>query len=452
MSFENLQLAPPILKAIAECGYTTPTPIQEQAIPMALAGRDLIASAQTGTGKTAAFILPALQRLSAPATGKGRGPRILVLTPTRELATQVSDAARLYGKYQRIRSATILGGMPYREQLRLLSQPVDLVVATPGRLNDHLERGRIDLSRVELLVLDEADRMLDMGFIEDVERIASAAPTDRQTLLFSATLDARIEKLAQGLLNEPELVMIAGQKVNHANIEQRLLVADNLKHKSSLLQHLIRDDELNRAIVFSATKRDADIIANELRSMGHAAAALHGDMKQNARNRTIADMRRGKIRLLVATDVAARGLDVAGISHVINFDLPRFAEDYVHRIGRTGRAGASGIAISFVSNGEIDCLKRIERYTGQSIPQHVIPGLEPVQPLQTVAAKRKVRGQSGSESKSKRFSSSGNNGYRGDNNRKGGYASAGKKSSMRKQEPVVEYRRSSSGQSTGRTN
>jgi superfamily II DNA/RNA helicase len=452
MSFEKLQLASPILKAIAECGYTTPTPIQEQAIPLALAGKDLIASAQTGTGKTAAFILPALQRLNARATGKGRGPRILVLTPTRELATQVSDAARLYGKYQRIRSATILGGMPYREQLRLLSQPVDLVVATPGRLNDHLERGRIDLSRVELLVLDEADRMLDMGFIEDVERIASATPADRQTLLFSATLDARIEKLAQGLLNEPEMVMIAGQKVNHANIEQRLLVADNLKHKSSLLQHLIRDDELNRAIVFSATKRDADIIANELRSMGHAAAALHGDMKQNARNRTIADMRRGKIRLLVATDVAARGLDVAGISHVINFDLPRFAEDYVHRIGRTGRAGASGIAISFVSNGEIDCLKRIERYTGQSIPQHVIPGLEPALPLQSGAAKRKGRGQSGSEGKSRRFSASGNNGYRGDNNHKGGYASAGKKNSMRKQEPVVEYRRSSSGQSTGRAN
>jgi superfamily II DNA/RNA helicase len=452
MSFEKLQLASPILKAIAECGYTTPTPIQEQAIPIALAGRDIIASAQTGTGKTAAFILPALQRLSAPATGKGRGPRILVLTPTRELATQVSDAARMYGKNQRLRSATILGGMPYREQLRLLSQPVDLVVATPGRLNDHLERGRINLSRVELLVLDEADRMLDMGFIEDVERIASAAPADRQTLLFSATLDARIEKLAQGLLNEPEMVMIASQKVNQANIEQRLLVADNLKHKSNMLQHLIQDDDLDRAIVFSATKRDADIIANELRSLGHAAAALHGDMKQNARNRTIADMRRGKIRLLVATDVAARGLDVAGISHVINFDLPRFAEDYVHRIGRTGRAGASGIAISFVSNGEIDCLKRIERYTGQSIPQHIIPGLEPVQPLQTGVAKRKGRGQSGSEGKSRRFSQSGNNGYRGDNNRKGGYTSAGKRSSGRRQDPVVEYRKSRSGQSAGQTN
>ena len=452
MSFADLQLSPSILKAVNECGYSTPTPIQEQAIPIALSGRDLIASAQTGTGKTAAFILPALQRLSVPLPGKNRGPRVLVLTPTRELANQVSEAARTYGKYQRIKSATILGGMPYGEQLRLLSQPVDLVVATPGRLNDHLERGRINLSRVELLILDEADRMLDMGFIEDVERIAAAAPADRQTLLFSATLDERIEKLAKGMLNEPEMIMIASQKANNANIEQRLIVADNLKHKNNLLQHLIQDDDLNRAIVFSATKRDADSIANELRSLGHSAAALHGDMKQNARNRTIADMRRGKIRLLVATDVAARGLDVSGISHVINFDLPRFAEDYVHRIGRTGRAGASGIAISFVSNGEIDCLKRIERYTGQSIPQHVIPGLEPAQPLQTGAAKRKGRGQSGSDGKSKRFSSSGANSYRGDNNRKGGYSSAGKNSSARKQGPVVEYRKSGSGQSTGRAN
>ncbi len=451
MSFEKLQLAPSILKAIAECGYTTPTPIQEQAIPMALTGRDLIASAQTGTGKTAAFILPALQRLSVPLSGKNRGPRVLVLTPTRELAGQVSDAARTYSKYQRIRCATILGGMPYREQLRLLSQPLDLVVATPGRLNDHLERGRINLSRVELLVLDEADRMLDMGFIEDVERIASAAPADRQTLLFSATLDARIEKLARGILNEPEMVLIAGKKDDHAAIEQRLLVADGLDHKNSMLRHLIEDDDVTQAIVFSATKRDADVIAVKLRSEGHAAAALHGDMNQNARNRTIADMRRGKIKLLVATDVAARGLDVAGISHVINFDLPKFAEDYIHRIGRTGRAGASGIAISFVSNHEIDCLKRIERYIGQSIPQHVIPGLEPVQPLRSKTEQRKSRGQSGNERNARRFSSAGTDRFRGDNDRKGGFASAGKKGSARKQGPVaVEYRKRGSDQSAGR--
>jgi superfamily II DNA/RNA helicase len=340
--------------------------------------------------------------------------------------------------------------MPYREQLRLLSQPVDLVVATPGRLNDHLERGRINLSRVELLVLDEADRMLDMGFIEDVEKIASATPANRQTLLFSATLDARIEKLAQGLLNEPQRVLIANRETSHANIEQRLLVADNLQHKNSMLRHLIEDDDLNRAIVFSSTKRDADILANELRSQGHSAAALHGDMKQNARNRTIADMRRGKIKLLVATDVAARGLDVTGISHVINFDLPRFAEDYVHRIGRTGRAGATGVAISFVSRNEVDYLKKIERYTGQSIPQHVIPGLEPLQPLQT-AEKRKSRGQGAKDGRQKKFSSSNSGNYRGDGKR-GGYASAGKRGPAKRQEPVVEFRRKSQDQSAGRTN
>jgi superfamily II DNA/RNA helicase len=445
-----MQLAPSILKAIAECGYTTPTPIQKQAIPMAMTGRDLIASAQTGTGKTAAFILPALHLLNTQSTGNGKGPRILVLTPTRELADQVTQAARKYGKHQRLRSTTILGGMPYREQLKALSQPIDLVVATPGRLNDHLERGRINLSRLELLVLDEADRMLDMGFIEDVEKIAARAPSDRQTLLFSATLDARIEKLARGILNDPEMVLIAGKEVNSDSIEQRLLVADNLVHKNSMLQHLADDKSVTKAIVFSATKRDADGIAGELRSLGHAAAALHGDMNQSARNRTIADMRKGKIKLLVATDVAARGLDVSGISHVINFDMPRFAEDYVHRIGRTGRAGSSGIAISFVSNSEIDCLKRIESYIGRSIPHHIIPGLEPVQPLRKTAEKRKMRGQGGSEGKARRFSSSQPKNYRGDSNRKTGNASAGEKGPARRKDPIVEYRSSGSGQASGR--
>ncbi len=452
MSFEKLQLAPSILKAVNECGYAAPTPIQEQAVPIALAGRDLIASAQTGTGKTAAFILPALQRLSERPAGKSRGPRILVLTPTRELATQVSEAARLYGKYQRLRTATILGGMPYREQLRLLSQPLDLVVATPGRLNDHLERGRVNLSHIELLVLDEADRMLDMGFIEDVEKIASATPAGRQTLLFSATLDARIDKLAQGILNQPEKVLIASQKSGHGNIEQRLLVADDLSHKTTMLKHLIGEEDLTRAIVFSATKRDADEIAVRLRSEGHAAASLHGDMKQNARNRTIADMRRGKIRLLVATDVAARGLDVAGISHVINFDLPKFAEDYVHRIGRTGRAGASGVAISFVSHKEVDCLKRIERYIGHSIPHHVIPGLEAARQLDTGEGSRKNKVRAGNAGKPGRFSSSTTKGRGGDNNNKGGFPSR-RKSQARSQKPVVvEYRRSGSGQTAGRAN
>jgi superfamily II DNA/RNA helicase len=452
MSFAELQLAPCLLKAIAECGYTTPTPIQEQAIPKVLAGHDLIASAKTGTGKTAAFILPALQRVGVPSTVKGRGPRILVLTPTRELANQVNDAARSYGKYQRMRSATILGGMPYREQLRMLSQPLDLVVATPGRLNDHLERGRIDLSRVELLILDEADRMLDMGFIEDVERISAAAPDDCQTLLFSATLDARIERLAKGMLHEPEMVLVAGKEVTHVEIEQRLLVADDLKHKNKLLQHLVADSSLSKAIIFSATKRDADMLARELHAQGHRAAALHGDMNQTARNRTIADMRKGRVRLLVATDVAARGLDVTGISHVINFDLPKFAEDYVHRIGRTGRAGASGIAISFASRSEVACLDRIERYTGQSIPQHVIEGLEPTQPLRVPARKRNGQGRSAAGHGDSRFAPGRPFKGRSKSNGKSGSANfSGKRSGTPKHDKViVEYRSSRPGQAARR--
>jgi superfamily II DNA/RNA helicase len=388
MPFAKLNLNPSILKAIAQCGYTEPTPIQAQAIPLALAGHDIIGSAQTGTGKTAAFVLPALQRLITPAASHVRGPRVLVLTPTRELASQVTDAVQSYGKFMRVRHGVILGGMPYREQLRLLSQPVDIIVATPGRLIDHLDRGSITLARLELLVLDEADRMLDMGFIEDVEKIAAKAPATRQTFLFSATIDARIKKLAGGMLKDPEMIQVAAKQITHENIEQRLIVADDLAHKSRLLQHFATDVNLHQAIIFSATKRDADFLARELYQLGHAAAALHGDMTQGARNKTITNMRRGRIRLLVATDVAARGLDVSGISHVINFDLPKCAEDYVHRIGRTGRAGASGIAVSFVSHNDINYLSRIERLTGTELPVHVIPGLEPKRPLRRLPSGR----------------------------------------------------------------
>ena len=377
MSFEDLKLHPTILKSIAEAGYTAPTPIQEQAIPEAIAGHDLMASAQTGTGKTAAFILPALQKLTEPSPVHSRGPRILVLTPTRELANQVNEAAWKYGKGLRVKTVCILGGMPYPLQNKLLSQPVDILVATPGRLIDHLERGRIDFSRLEMLVLDEADRMLDMGFIDDVEKIAAATPASRQTLLFSATLDGVVGNLAQRLLKQPKTIQIASQQAKHENIEQRLHYVDDLAHKNKLLQHIITDVEVKQAIVFTSTKRDADLLAEDLFAQGHASAALHGDMNQGARNRTLTRMKRGQIRVLVATDVAARGIDVSGISHVINFDLPKFAEDYVHRIGRTGRAGASGIAVSFASPKDGLHLKRIERFTGHNITPHVIPGLEP---------------------------------------------------------------------------
>lgn len=379
MSFHKLNLSEPVLKALEKSGYTQPTPIQEQAIPRALAGKDLIATAQTGTGKTAAFMLPAIELLAR--TKMAGKPRILVLTPTRELATQVNDAAKKYGSFMRINVVNILGGMPYHAQMRQLARPVDIVVATPGRLIDYLERGKLDLSAVQMLILDEADRMLDMGFIDAVRYIADQTPVERQTLLFTATLDDRLAKLAQSILNEPERIEVAGKAMTLDNIEQRVYLADDEKHKNDLLQHLIEAEDIDKAIIFSATKRNADKLARQLYDQGLAAAALHGDMNQHKRNKTLTQLRHGRIQLLVATDVAARGIDVNEISHVINYDLPKFAEDYVHRIGRTGRAGKSGIAISLVSFDTFNDLKRIERYTNHTIKQSTVEGLEPKRTL-----------------------------------------------------------------------
>ncbi len=400
MSFEDLKLNANILKAVADTGYTEPTAIQAQAIPEILAGHDLMASAQTGTGKTAAFILPVLNRLATPSTLPGKGPRVLVLTPTRELAQQVCDAATTYGKNMRFKIISILGGMPYPVQNRMLSGHVDILVATPGRLIDHLERGRIDFSRLEFLILDEADRMLDMGFVDDVERIAQATPKTRQTLLFSATLDGVVGNLASRLLKTPKRISVSAAKDKHENIEQRMMFADDVAHKNKLLSHLLTDVEMNQALVFTATKRDADGLADQLSAQGHSVAALHGDMSQRERNRTLLNLRNGNLRVLVATDVAARGIDVRGISHVINFDLPKFAEDYVHRIGRTGRGGESGIAISFASNRDAQLLKRIERYTEQSIKMHTIEGLEPKYKLRTGPSSDRPRGNGGPRSNS----------------------------------------------------
>jgi superfamily II DNA/RNA helicase len=376
MSFEKMKLAPPILKALNRCGFHTPTPVQIQAIPMIFTGRDLIASAQTGTGKTAAFVLPILQRLWEAPKKRKRAVRILVITPTRELAGQITHCSRDLGKGLDVHSVAIFGGMPFGEQLRALSQVPEMIVATPGRLIDHIWRGRIDLSQIEVLVLDEADRMLDMGFIGDVEFISGAMPEDCQTLLFAATMGKAATSLAKKFMKNPEKVQIAPDKVTHDRIEQRLHMTDNLRHKNRLLQYLCEDNTVKRAIIFSATKRDADSLAKNLKASGYTAAALHSDMPQTARNRTTNKMRKGKIRLLVATDVAARGLDITGISHVINFDLPRSAEDYVNRIGRTGRAGKTGIAISFASRMDLPYLDRIERYIGHNIKVHSIPGLE----------------------------------------------------------------------------
>ena len=377
MSFESLNLAPELLRAIEESGYTTPTAIQAQAIPVVTAGHDLMASAQTGTGKTAAFMLPALNLLATPHEIKSRGPRILVLVPTRELATQVNEAARNYGKFIRARTVSIVGGMPYPLQNKLLSQPLDILVATPGRLLDHMERGRIDLSRLQMLILDEADRMLDMGFLPDVERICSQLTAERQTLLFSATLDGDIARVAKQILKNPKTIQVAGQKEKHANIEQRLHYVDDMTHKNKLLEHLLIAPEVNQVIIFTSTKRHCDVLAEDLYAAGHKTAALHGDMTQGARNRTLTKLRQGDVKVLVATDVAARGIDVQGISHVINYDLPKFAEDYVHRIGRTGRAGNTGIAISFASNMDRHILRKIEQFTGNRMEPGVIEGFEP---------------------------------------------------------------------------
>jgi superfamily II DNA/RNA helicase len=412
MSFASLNLNAAILRAIADTGYTEPTPIQAQAIPEIIAGRDLMASSQTGSGKTAAFILPVLNRLATPSALPGKGPRVLVLTPTRELAQQVCDAATKYGKNMRFKIISILGGMPYPVQNRLLSGYVDILVATPGRLIDHIERGRIDFSRLEVLILDEADRMLDMGFVDDVERIAQATPNTRQTLLFSATLDGVVGNLAARLLKEPKRISVSATRDKHENIEQRMMFADDVAHKNKLLSHLLTDVDMNQALVFTATKRDADSLADRLSAQGLSVAALHGDMSQRERNRTLLNMRNGNVRVLVATDVAARGLDVRGISHVINFDLPKFAEDYVHRIGRTGRGGSSGIAISFASNRDAILLKRIERYTEQSIKMHTIEGLEPKYKLRAGHSSDRPRGNGGPR-RSSGFGNSNNGGFGG---------------------------------------
>ncbi len=382
MKFEELDLAPELIAALTSCGYTEPTPIQAQAIPHLLAGRDVIGSAQTGTGKTAAFVLPALQRLAASGVRARAGrngvasPSVLVLAPTRELAQQVAGQAVVYGRGLRVNTVCIYGGAPYPPQNRDLARGADIIVATPGRLIDHLDRGRIDLSALAVLVLDEADRMLDMGFVDDVERIARLAPKTRQTVLFSATFDGAIARLSARLMRDAVRVEVAETAAPLA-IEQRVHFADDYSHKHRILDHLLADIAITQSIVFIATKRDAESLAQRLQGEGHAAAALHGDMNQHERTRTLSDMRRGRVRTLVATDVAARGIDVAGISHVINFDLPRQAGDYVHRIGRTGRAGATGIAVSIANHAERGQLRQIERFTGAAIPALEIPGLEP---------------------------------------------------------------------------
>ncbi|WGY67306.1 DEAD/DEAH box helicase [Burkholderia cepacia] len=399
-SFASLGLSPEIVSALEAAGYVKPTPVQQRAIPAGIAGRDLLVSSPTGSGKTAAFMLPAIERFAQlqktlaqqpraprePNQGDRRArrpqpvarPGLLVLTPTRELAMQVTTAASTYGKHlKRLRTVSILGGVAYGQQLMLLAKNPEILVATPGRLLDHLERGRIDLSELKMLVLDEADRMLDMGFIEDIETIVAATPESRQTMLFSATLDGKIGSLTGRLLKDPERIEIQQRLESRANIAQTVHYVDDRDHKDRLLDHLLRDDALDQAIIFTATKIDADQLAGRLADAGFESAALHGDLPQGARNRTIRALRERRVRVLVATDVAARGIDIPGITHVFNYDLPKFAEDYVHRIGRTGRAGRSGTAVSLVHHAEQGALKRIERFVRSPLPVNVVEGFEP---------------------------------------------------------------------------
>jgi superfamily II DNA/RNA helicase len=403
MTFEEIGLHPAILKALADSGYTEPTPVQAQAIPAAIEGRDLLVSSQTGSGKTAAFMLPSMHKLAVAAqdnpqpalktpnqerqSARSRGerpryapaqPKMLVLTPTRELALQVTTATEKYGaNLRRMKAVSILGGMPYPKQMQLLARNPEILVATPGRLIDHMNSGKIDFSQLQILVLDEADRMLDMGFIDDIETIIAATPAERQTMLFSATLEGDVGRMAERITREPQVIRIASSQTKHENIEQKVHFVDDQSHKNRLLDHLLRDAALHQAVIFTATKRDADEIAEQLNVAGFAAAPLHGDMHQGARNRTLNALRHGQLRILVATDVAARGIDVPGITHVFNYDLPKFPEDYVHRIGRTGRAGRNGVAVSLVHHAEGVHVKRIERFTKQAIPVDVVPGHEP---------------------------------------------------------------------------
>jgi len=369
MNFQHLKLMPALLRALEQEGYTAPTPIQEQAIPPALAGRDVLGVAQTGTGKTAAFSLPILQRLAEQPAGPGgrRLIRALILTPTRELAIQIDDHIRAYGRYANLRSAVIVGGVSQRGQEESLGKGADILTATPGRLIDLLHQGVADLRHVRILVLDEADRMLDMGFIHDVRRIIARMPEKRQTLFFSATMPPEITQLADSLLKNPIRAEVTPVSSTADRIGQSVYLVDK-ENKMKLLIHLLQDPAIESALVFTRTKHGADRVAKGLNRANIAAAAIHGDKSQNARQNALNRFKSGEVRVLAATDIAARGIDIEELSHVINFNLPNVPETYVHRIGRTGRAGLSGTAISFCDAEELAYLRDIEKLTRRKVP------------------------------------------------------------------------------------
>jgi ATP-dependent RNA helicase RhlE len=409
MSFDALGLAPELLRAVAQQGYTEPTPVQRESIPLVLAGRDLLAGAQTGTGKTAAFVLPMLQLLhgSQPAGAAGgntsapnpndrrnatRPPvRALVLTPTRELALQVEESVRTYGSQHRLRSVAIYGGVGFEPQVRNLRAGPPIVVATPGRLLDHVGQGTIDLSRVEILVLDEADRMLDMGFIRDIRKVIDLLPAVRQNLLFSATFSDEIRRLASGLLHDPAMVQVTPRNTATDLVTQLVIPVDR-ERKRELLSHLIRTGRVEQALVFTRTKHGANRLAEQLARDGIAATAIHGNKSQGQRVRALTDFKAGRAAILVATEVASRGLDIEELPHVVNFELPMVAEDYVHRIGRTGRAGSTGDAISLVCVDEWPLLGEIHALLRKPIPTETIAGFEPDRSIRPEPIRQRSQG------------------------------------------------------------
>ncbi len=402
MSFDSLGLLAELVRAIHEKGYIQPTPIQSQAIPVILDGHDILAGAQTGTGKTAGFTLPMLQRLTSQRANATQRPvRALVLTPTRELAAQVGDSIKSYSKYLALKSTIIFGGVGINPQIKALRQGVDIVVATPGRLLDHVNQRTVDLSQVEILVLDEADRMLDMGFIRDIRKIQALLPKQRQTLLFSATLSNEIKELSASVLNKPVHIEVAQRNTTAERIEQLVHPVDR-ERKRELLSWLIGSQNWRQVLVFTRTKHGANRLAEQLERDGLSSAAIHGNKSQSARTRALADFKSGAVRVLVATDIAARGLDIDQLPHVVNFELPNTPEDYVHRIGRTGRAGREGTAISLVCVDENKLLRDIETLIKNRIPQQVMPGYEPDP---SIKAEPVQKGRAGKSSHAKRNTS-----------------------------------------------
>jgi ATP-dependent RNA helicase RhlE len=388
MNFDSLGLKAELLRAVSEQGYDRPTPIQERAIPFVMEGRDVMASAQTGTGKTAAFTLPLLHKLSDQP--HQRKPRALILTPTRELAAQINDNLRAYSRHLKLRSLEIFGGVNINPQITKLQRGIDVLVATPGRLIDHMQRGTVDLSGIDFLVLDEADRMLDMGFRHDIDRVVKGLPKQRQTLLFSATFSKEISQLAQTYLNHPERVETAPPNSTVESIAQQAFRIDQ-KDKREVLSWLIGSNNWRQVLVFTRTKHGANRLSKQLESDGLTSAPIHGNKSQGARTKALDGFKNGKIRVLVATDIAARGLDIDQLPHVVNYDIPNVPEDYVHRIGRTGRAGRDGLAVSLVAGSEHGLFEDIRKLVKVDIPTYGVEGYEPTEPLSREAGKQKPR-------------------------------------------------------------